>query len=67
MKWAGCTRFWTRGPDGSIDPLSWHGGEAVNGSAWKWTLQKFKEVNGRGRQGDAATAPFTCEAHHPSE
>jgi len=37
--------FWTRLDDGEIDRHSWHGGAPVpGGDAWKWTLQKFKEV-----------------------
>merc|ERR1712232_25693 len=37
--------FWTRLDDGEIDRHSWHGGAPLpKGGAWKWTMQKFKEV-----------------------
>mmetsp|Transcript_43849 Transcript_43849/g.103694 ORF Transcript_43849/g.103694 Transcript_43849/m.103694 type:complete len:452 (+) Transcript_43849:38-1393(+) len=59
----GCvTLFWTRRNDGSIDPYSWHGGEAVGGAAAKWTLQKFKEVPVEHRSDDAEFAAFVARS-----
>jgi len=51
--------FWTRQDDGEIDRHSWHGGAPVpEGEAWKWTLQKFKEVPLSARQDPASLANF---------
>lgn len=51
--------FWTRQDDGEIDRHSWHGGAPVpEGEAWKWTLQKFKEVPLPARADPAALASF---------
>jgi len=50
--------FWTRRCDGSIDPHSWHGGEAVAGGGSKWTLQKFKEVPLEARASPGALGAF---------
>eukprot|EP00419_Tripos_fusus_P065729 CAMPEP_0172911134 /NCGR_PEP_ID=MMETSP1075-20121228/185928_1 /TAXON_ID=2916 /ORGANISM="Ceratium fusus, Strain PA161109" /LENGTH=264 /DNA_ID=CAMNT_0013769387 /DNA_START=243 /DNA_END=1038 /DNA_ORIENTATION=+ len=36
--------FFTRGPDGMVDPCSWHGSAAVPSGSSKWTLQTFKAV-----------------------
>ena len=39
--------FFTCDEDGEIDPLTWHGADAVNASEQtedKWTLQIFKEL-----------------------
>lgn len=52
--------FWTRRCDGSIDPFSWHGGEAVGLGESKWTLQKFKEVPLDARASPAALAEFVA-------
>lgn len=51
--------FWTRQDDGEVDRHSWHGGAPVpEGGAWKWTLQKFKEVPGSVRHDPTALAAF---------
>jgi hypothetical protein len=50
--------FWTRQDDGTVDPLSWHAGEATK-TAWKWTLQKFKEIPVEHRGSSEAIAAFT--------
>lgn len=52
--------FWTRGVDGSIDPHSWHGGEAVGEGASKWTLQKFKEIPVAARANAQELAAFVA-------
>eukprot|EP00928_Gymnodinium_smaydae_P054777 TRINITY_DN38495_c0_g1_i1.p1 TRINITY_DN38495_c0_g1~~TRINITY_DN38495_c0_g1_i1.p1 ORF type:complete len:326 (+),score=47.79 TRINITY_DN38495_c0_g1_i1:53-1030(+) len=36
--------FFTRGTNGMIDPLTWHGSASVRGEAVKWTLQTCKAV-----------------------
>jgi len=36
--------FFTRGPNGMVDPCSWHGSAAVPPGGCKWTLQTFKAV-----------------------
>lgn len=54
--------FWTRQSDGSIDPYSWHGGEAVGEQCAKWTMQKFKEVPLDSRECPTKLAAFVAES-----
>ncbi|CAE8686293.1 unnamed protein product [Polarella glacialis] len=49
----------------AVDPMSWHGGSAVQGSLGKWTLQIFKEVPLQHREaGSVAEARYIADCRN---